>query len=183
MVESAVPYQIGYGYSFLPWEYIPQSTLNFARDYYPYVRFGLAFTLMHDGYFAHEFGDTWHGNDWWYDELDYDLGMPLGPVQFIGTGGTQDLVTNGDFTSVTNSWEMWADSSAGAAATLSNDGGAARIDIASLPPANWQINLFQRDRSFTAGTTYTLQFRARATTARTISVSTQKQSPIGITTA
>jgi hypothetical protein len=40
------------------------------------MRFGLAFTLMNDGYFAYEYGDTWHGNDWWYDELNVDLGYP-----------------------------------------------------------------------------------------------------------
>ncbi len=81
MLESAPPYQIGYGYGYDPTNAIPASTWEFARTYYPYMRFGLATTLMNDGYFAHEFGDTFHGNDWWYDELDFDLGYPS------GTGG------------------------------------------------------------------------------------------------
>ena len=68
----------------------PASTLEFARTYYPYVRFGLAFTLMNDGYFAHEYGDTWHGNDWWYDELDFNLGYPLGPAQWLGQPGANN---------------------------------------------------------------------------------------------
>lgn len=83
MIESAVPVQIGYGYGFMPLDVIPPSTLEFARQYYPYMRFGLAFTLMHDGYFAHELGDTYHGHDWWYDELDFDLGYPSGPAERI----------------------------------------------------------------------------------------------------
>lgn len=81
MIESAVPLQIGYGYGYLPLGVVPPSTLEFARQYYPYMRFGLALALMHDGYFAHEMGDSYHGNDWWYDELDFDLGYPLGPAE------------------------------------------------------------------------------------------------------
>jgi hypothetical protein len=80
MFESSPVDQIAYGYDYAPWDKIPAGTLEFARTYYPHVRFGLALTLLHDGYFAHEFGDTWHGNDWWYDELDFDLGDPLGPA-------------------------------------------------------------------------------------------------------
>ncbi len=79
-VESAVPDQIAYGYDYSPQRHAPPATWNFARDYYPYMRFGLAFTLMNDGYFSHELGDTDHGQDWWYDELDHKLGAPLGPA-------------------------------------------------------------------------------------------------------
>lgn len=82
-IESAVPNQIAYGYGYQPFNTVPAAVLEFAEDYYPYMRFGLAFTLMHDGYFAHEFGDTWHGNWWWYDELDFDLGVPLGPAESV----------------------------------------------------------------------------------------------------
>ncbi len=77
-VESAVPNQIAYGYDYSPQRHAPPATWDFARDYYPYMRFGLAFTLMGDGYFSHELGDTDHGQDWWYDELDFKLGQPLG---------------------------------------------------------------------------------------------------------
>jgi len=83
MVESSPASQIGYGYDYHPNEKIPPSTLEFARTYFPWVRFGLALTLMNDGYFAHEFGDTWHGNDWWYDELDFNLGHPQGPAKRV----------------------------------------------------------------------------------------------------
>ncbi len=76
-VESAVPDQIAYGYDYTPQRHAPPSTWSFARDYYPYMRFGLAFTLMNDGYFSHELGDTDHGQDWWYDELDHKLGTRL----------------------------------------------------------------------------------------------------------
>lgn len=86
MIESAPPNQIAYGYDYSPLRNIPPSTLEFARTYFPYVRFGLAFTLMNDGYFCHEFGDTWHGNDWWYEELDFNLGLPLGAAREVQEG-------------------------------------------------------------------------------------------------
>ena len=41
MFESSPMAQISYGYDYSPWEKIPASTLEFARTYYPYVRFGL----------------------------------------------------------------------------------------------------------------------------------------------
>jgi hypothetical protein len=83
MTEAAPPFQIGYGYDYSPLTHIPPSTLEFARTYYPYMRFGLMFTLMNDGYFAYEFGDTQHGQDWWYDELDFDLGNAQGPATLV----------------------------------------------------------------------------------------------------
>lgn len=70
MVESAVRLQLGYGYGFdtqlapkfqgQP-GFIPKETYQFSAHEYRYMRFGLAYTLMRDGYFAHELGDSWHG--------------------------------------------------------------------------------------------------------------------------
>ncbi len=122
MVEAAPPFQIGYGYGYAPFNTIPLATLEFARTYYPYVRFGLAFTLMNDGYFAYEFGDTWHGNDWWYDELDFKLGDALGPAQRVAPAGKapQNLLVNGGFENpLAGSWQL--NLSSGAAATAARD--------------------------------------------------------------
>ena len=93
MVESAVRFQLGYGYGFdtqLSQDmdkpgFISKATYEFSSHEFQYMRFGLAFTLMRDGYFAHELGDSWHGQDWWYDELDWKLGMPIGNATFVGT--------------------------------------------------------------------------------------------------
>ena len=45
---------------------------------YRQVRFGLASTLMEDGYFAYDFGTNDHSQLWWYDEYDVNLGQPTG---------------------------------------------------------------------------------------------------------
>ena len=39
------------------------------------MRFGLGYTLMDDGFYTHELGDSWHGMDWDYDELHFSLGL------------------------------------------------------------------------------------------------------------
>ena len=41
------------------------------------MRYGLASTLMLDGYYAFDFGDQNHNQTWWYDEYDIELGNPV----------------------------------------------------------------------------------------------------------
>jgi hypothetical protein len=45
---------------------------------YKQMRFGLGSTLLLDGYYSFDYGDTNHGQTWWYDEYDVDLGDPTG---------------------------------------------------------------------------------------------------------
>ena len=187
MIESSPPDQIAYGYDFSPWDKIPPSTLEFARTYYPYVRFGLAVTLMNDGYFAHEFGDTWHGNDWWYDELDFDLGYPLGAAERINLGvpPSDDQIVNGSFEAqISDPWRFQVNQSEGNIATVSQDTtdkavgtASARIDVTAASGVDWHIHLSQYDRSLEQGVIYDLSFWAKSDTQRTIALGAQKGSP------
>jgi hypothetical protein len=187
-VESAIPGQIGYGYGFDAYKAIPASTLEFGRTYYPYMRFGLAFTLMGNGYFAHEAGDTGHGNTWWYDELDCDLGDPLGEARCVGKAPnpSQDLITNGGFERpLGGDWSLWADASVGCAATVEPDsaqahsgGASARITVADAGKhADWQIDLSQANRALKAHTSYALTFWAKADAPRLITLSASRAAP------
>jgi hypothetical protein len=46
------------------------------------LRLGLATTLLLDGgFFGFDRGDCLHGQLWWFDEYDFDLGAPRGPFQ------------------------------------------------------------------------------------------------------
>jgi hypothetical protein len=187
MIESSPPDQLSYGYDYDPKSHVPASTLAFGRDYYPHVRFGLALTLMNDGFFAHEWGDTWHGNDWWYDELDFDLGRPLGPADRVDlqTDPGPNLVENGDFEDpLAGTWRLWANGDTGCKAAVTRDAGqvatgavAARVDITTTSGADWHVDLAQFGRSWTAGTVYEASFRAKADRPRTISLAAQKGSP------
>jgi hypothetical protein len=185
MIESSPMAQISYGYDYSPWQKIPPATLEFARTYYPYVRFGLALTLLNDGFFAHEYGDTWHGNNWWYDELNFNLGYPLGPaqrVEFPGSPAT-NLVVNGSFESpLADPWGSWTAS--GCTATFLEETGnapagnnCARIDVSQTTGTDWQIEFAQYNRPLVQGVSYDLAFWARSSAARFISISSQKGSP------
>ena len=185
MVESSPMSQISYGYGYSPLSVIPPSTLDFARTYYPYVRFGLALTLMNDGFFAHEFGDTYHGNNWWYDELNYNLGYPLGPAQAIALSGptATNLIVNGGFEqSLSATWGSWADTGCAASISQQTSNAAvgtacARIDVPETDGIDWHIEMAQYNRTLIQNTNYQLTFWARASTNRNISVSSQKDSP------
>ena len=185
-VESAVPDQIAYGYDYSPRRHAPASTWQFARDYYPYMRFGLAFTLMNDGYFSHELGDTDHGQDWWYDELDYKLGVALGPARRIvlSRPADRELVSNGGFEAgLDETWSLWCDRRHGCAAdaerdtTVRHDGAAsARINITAAGRPGG-IEFTQSRRALMKGVTYDLTFQARADHSMNIAVQSSKGSP------
>ena len=185
-VESAVPDQIAYGYDYSPQKNTPATTWDFARDYYPYMRFGLAFTLMSDGYFSHELGDTDHGQDWWYDELDYKLGTPLGPAQQIAMSQAADreLIQNGGFESeLAGTWSLWCDTQNGCAATAERDmrvlhsgTAAARITILRAGRQGG-IEFTQSHRSLEQGRSYSLTFWARASQPMELLAVSSKGSP------
>jgi hypothetical protein len=188
LVESGIPNQIAYGYGYRPAQTAPPATLDFARDYYPYMRFGLATTLMHDGYFTHEIGDTDHGNGWWYDELNFDLGFPLGDGQFISSTAinmTNPLV-NADFeNSEVDPWTLVVEEDSDSFAQLRHEQGSApsgnraiQVDIeATTTDRRGTIALQQRDLSLVKGTTYSVTFFAKSDKARTIALASQKGSP------
>ncbi len=187
MVESTPMDQIAYGYGYLPWRDAPGSTLEFARKYYPYVRFGLALTLMRDGFFAHEFGDIWHGNDWWYDELDFDLGYPLGAARFVDIGDVPNpgLIENGGFEEpIDPPWSLWVVTDGSSAATVTRDlddapegTASARIDVESTSGEAWHVDFAQFDRTLIDGTLYDVVFWAKADTERTITLGAQRSGP------
>ena len=182
MVESAPPYQIGYGYGYSPTRAMPPATIEWARTWYPNMRFGLAFTLLHDGAFCHEIGDTFHGNDWWYDELDHELGFPLGAARHLELGAPgPEVITNGDFAAplAASAWSSWADAGARLTVALEADpaGTASRVvrlDVALSDGTDWHASFWAAARTLVKGTNYVLRFRARADRERPLTVGAQK---------
>ena len=183
MTEGAPPYQIGYGYDYNPLANIPPSTLEFARTYYPYMRFGLMFALMNDGYFAYEFGDTEHGQDWWYDELDFDLGSALGPAARVSMGSAAPVnaMVNGSFEQpIVSPWRLTASQPGTAAqvirdtSTAADGSASARITVTAADGTDWHIEFCQLNRSLVQGKSYDLAFWAKADVPRPITLSTQQ---------
>ncbi len=76
--------QVGYPPLFL----VNSNTGNTGnRNDFRKMRFGLASTLMGDGFFQFDFGDQDHGQAWMYDEYGAYLGTPLGDARNL-TGST-----------------------------------------------------------------------------------------------
>jgi hypothetical protein len=67
------------GQNYPPTLYIINANTNNTgkKDDYQKMRFGLASTLMGDGYFSFDYGDQAHEQTWWYDEYSVNLGQPV----------------------------------------------------------------------------------------------------------
>lgn len=50
------------------------------------MRFGLATTLMGDGYYSYDLHTRWRGQLWWYPEYDAPLGYPIETCHRVGDG-------------------------------------------------------------------------------------------------
>ncbi len=64
------------------WTSLPEpdrtALLEKGRSLTGRMRFGLASTLMGDGYYAYDLHTRWRGQRWWYPEYDTKLGYPKG---------------------------------------------------------------------------------------------------------
>lgn len=58
---------------------------------YRRVRFGLTSTLMGQGYFSYDYDVTSHGQTWWYDEYEVNLGPAQTAAYNLLAGGSQEL--------------------------------------------------------------------------------------------
>jgi len=61
---------------------------NKEGNNYQAMRYGLASTLLGNGYFSFDYGDKDHGQVWWYDEYNVNLGEATGESQSV-TGGAK----------------------------------------------------------------------------------------------
>jgi len=176
-IQSGPPNIISYGYGYEPMQALPASSISFAQTFYPNMRFGLATALMNDGFFTYDLGDTQCCVNWWYDEYDFHLGQPLGPVVRLGPAPGPNLLSNGGFENGLSGWSFFVDDDGQASATLNLDNSAvaegnasAHIDVTSADSESWQVNLYRASPPVLAGTNYQVQFWARSDAPRLITV-------------
>ena len=207
MVESAVRFQLGYGFGFdrdlqtaiapacinshtapgapMPGigdachalqppklGYMPPETYLLARAEYAYMRFGLGYALLLDGFFTHELGDSWHGQDWDYDELHFFLGAAAGgatPAQVLSPTPPPAPPP----VPLTQAWSLYVRSPATANASWALDAddvpfagapASAHVDVDGTAPSADGIDLSQVVGGLRAGG-YQLSFWARASVA------------------
>ena len=222
MVESAVRFQIGYGYGFgknltiqissnctnsnsVPGApppaigdacsvappggakpgFLSPETYLFSRSEYQYMRFGLGFTLMNDGYYTHELGDSWHGMDWDYDELHFNLGLATGNATYLPDAHPPPLLPAIPLQAA--GWSLFVDQRTPppGQAKLSTDTAnrptpqsppSQKIDITQSAPNLDGIDFQQNGLSFQSGG-YELSFWAKASADKTpVFLNTRKDS-------
>ncbi|MGE5425967.1 MAG: putative glycoside hydrolase [Bacillota bacterium] len=64
---------------------------NKKTEDYQKLRYGLTSTLLGDGYFSRDYDVTDHGQTWWYDEYDVNLGTPKSQAYNILRSGSNVL--------------------------------------------------------------------------------------------
>ncbi len=194
VIDVGAPNELGYGYgvysSFEEAERrIPPGVLDFARTWYPSMRFGLAFALMGNGLFERHFSDVLYCEEWTYDEFDYRLGAPLGPAEYARTAGAPEpiprpLFSDGDFENPGNSsWSFFVQPNQGVLAYFSYDADAAsgqrsaRIEVRALPPSAQPhfVNFYRDGVKVRKGVSYVVRFSAKADTPRPLVVSLQRR--------
>jgi uncharacterized protein (TIGR03437 family) len=184
LMQSAPPNQIAYGYGYYPLKGMPSPLATFAQTYYPNMRFGLALALMNDGFFTHDIGDDSPDSPtaWWYDEYDFNLGSALGPATHVGGGQSANLIRNGGFeNSLAGTWQL--DIQQGEATEVldssvaAEGNSSAHVVVSNAGDADYRISFEQEALPLVAGTSYQLQFWARADTPRTITIAAQGGPP------
>jgi hypothetical protein len=175
MVMANPPLWMEHKYGHQPYVDMKPALVQEAASYYKRMRFGLTTALMEGGLYSYEFGPTWHGNAWWYDEYDAAglgkgyLGSPLGEARYaLGPLVAPNVVQNPDFEEL--GFAPWVFAASGAQATLVADPVAApfttavsaRVDITSVSQSA-TVRL-QQEISLTEGQQYTLSFWSKATT-------------------
>ncbi len=175
MVMGNPPSWMRAKYGLGPMYKMPAAMVDEAAAHYSRMRFGLTSTLLEGGLYSYEFGDTWHGNPWWYDEFDGAglgkgyLGRPLGEAyNAFGTLASTNAITNPSFEMpALTGWGLFIQNMAQAtldapAVSGAPDGvAAARIQIAHSGGTN-DVRLAQSGVPLVQGRAYTLSFWGRA---------------------
>ncbi|NDJ77514.1 MAG: hypothetical protein GYB65_14775 [Chloroflexi bacterium] len=164
-----------------------------APDFVPNyrkMRFGLATTLLNDGFFSYEINTNGHGSLCllWFDEYDNAgagrgyLGQPLGPARQVAPSlTTPNLLSDSTFEADTGRWDVWANDvySVGSAldtSTAAEGSSSARIDVPETQGTFWEVSASTGPVLVEAGTEYTLSFWAKANTERPIMAWIQQDS-------
>lgn len=158
-------------YSKLPKQNIQPSlpiinVYNSLQSNYRLMRFGLTSTLLGDGFYSYDASVTNHGQLWWYDEYDINLGVAQSPaVNLLGKNNWQASLWRRDFqngialvnsTSKTQSYIFYREEFEainGQQDRVINNG--RRLNQITLAPSDgvilWKKNTEIKEQSFTNG--------------------------------
>ena len=118
-------------------------------------------------------------HDVWIDDVRFE--QVCDPVECVG-GAYSSKTGNPEFDYGTSRWDLYVQSGNTAALTIDGSGqlagaNSARVNITQTTGTIWHVQLVQPGHTITAGQTYRLRFRARASSARAMYVALQLQPP------
>jgi uncharacterized protein (TIGR03437 family) len=190
IVESSPQSQISYGYGvYADWALLPKNippgVLAFAQNFYPSMRFPLAVSLMNDGYYLRDIGDQSMGyTNWWYEDYDFNLGLPLSPQTLVSTASSSNLVQNSSFEQDLAGWQLNVFHDGQGSASVASDSNfaavgasSARVTVTSIATSDWHITFEAEALTLKGSTNYEVQFWARSDSARKITVQMQGGGP------
>ncbi len=141
---------------------------------YQQMRFTLSTALLGDGYYDFDIGPTNHGQSWWYDEYNVNLGEPL--ETYLQEGSNK--INNGDFSAGNSGWELEYHYPAAAYLSINSEAGNpyAAVVITNPHPSPVHDNYFEialkqtnnGNLDIQRGHHYIIRFRAKASIPRQI---------------
>ena len=158
-------------------------TSDFTPDYRK-MRFGLTTSLLNNGFFSYEMGSNGHGRLclMWFDEYDNAgtgrgyLGSPLGlAYKAISDSNKSHLIYNRTFESGLSPWELGVYPGHQASFSIDKTNPAtgiqsAKVSISQTYGDYWKVTISTHPIPIIKDKTYSLQFKARSDTNRTITV-------------
>lgn len=138
------------------------------------MRFGLTSTLLGNGYYSFDYGDTNHGQIWWYDEYSFNLGNPLNNAIPVNEQQSAELLQNTSFESGMNSWIVDPGTQYGSAVIDNTNYRSGRYSLKCTPqnpPEYWQFTVKQIGIPIYKDSLYKMSFWAKSTEKRIITVS------------
>lgn len=93
-VEAMTAYQFAMSHNQKPAMSAINSNANNVQNPADYraMRLGFTTALLDDGYFSFDYGNQDHGQTWWYDEYDVNLGKPIGTATLKSPAGRKGVV-------------------------------------------------------------------------------------------
>ncbi|ANE46166.1 hypothetical protein SY83_07660 [Paenibacillus swuensis] len=109
-------------------------------------------------------------------------GFDQGAYEAAGSGtpsGGSNLLANGELDNGTSAWWSWTDSTASGSVSVTGNAGlsgnnALLLDVTNGSDADWKLQAGQNGLTVQAGTTYTLSFKAKSSSNRSIAVQLQQ---------
>jgi hypothetical protein len=147
---------------------------NKNQSDYKRMRFGLTSCLLGNGYYSFDYDVTDHGQTWWYDEYNVEIGEPLNNSFPVSENEGNQLLQNNSFENGLNSWVVDPSTQYGQILqdnSTSHSGNFSIKCIPNSPDSYWKFTVKQTGFQIQKDSLYKIGFWAKASSRRIMTVS------------